>query len=345
MKRSMNRRFACAATGGTFDRLHKGHAALLSKAFQVAGRVLVGITSDEMVRREGKRLAQVVESFPERVKEVKEFLKRRRLLGRAKLFKIDDVAGPAKSSREIEAIVATTETLPGIAQVNRLRRRNGLAPVASVLCRFVCSEDRRHISSTRIRLGELDRNGMIYSRRLKATVYLLTSRLIPSLKKPIGLLVRNSKKPFSAAVKARKLLLAAKPTKIIAVGDVAVKELSSLGVKLDLGVADLKTERRRVFSSPKELGFRYSKLLVASNPASRITRSLVAATRRGLRSEKPVLVQVSGEEDLAVIPVVLFAPLDSVVIYGQPREGLVLVPVTEKKKKEMLALLQRFGKK
>jgi len=298
-----------------------------------------------MVRREGKKLAHVVEPFPQRVREVKEFLKRSRLLGRAKLFKIEDVAGPAKSSRELQAIVATTETLPKVAQVNRLRRRNNLAPVAAVLCRFVCSEDRRHISSTRIRLGELDRNGMIYARHLQATVYLLTSALIPSLKKPIGLLVRNSKKQFSAAAKAKKLLLAAKPTKIIAVGDVAVKELASLSVPLDLGFADLKTERRRVFSAPKELGFKYSALFFASNPASRITHSLVNATRKALKLEKPALVQVSGEEDLAVIPAVLFAPLGSVVVYGQPKEGLVLVPVTEAKKKELLGLLHRFEKK
>ena len=38
---------------------------------------------------------------------------------------------------------------------------------------------------------------------------------------------------------------------------------------------------------------------------------------------------VKGEEDLLVLPVVLFAPEKSVVIYGQPNEGLVIVKVNE----------------
>jgi uncharacterized protein (UPF0218 family) len=40
---------------------------------------------------------------------------------------------------------------------------------------------------------------------------------------------------------------------------------------------------------------------------------------------------------------VLYAPENSYVIYGQPREGIVLVRVTEKKKQEVAALLEAMG--
>ncbi len=36
---------------------------------------------------------------------------------------------------------------------------------------------------------------------------------------------------------------------------------------------------------------------------------------------------VDGEEDLAVLPCVLTAPPESVVLYGQPGEGVVLCEV------------------
>ena len=43
----------------------------------------------------------------------------------------------------------------------------------------------------------------------------------------------------------------------------------------------------------------------------------------------PVRVFVKGEEDLLVLPVLVHAPENSVVLYGQPDEGLVIVPVNQ----------------
>ena len=54
------------------------------------------------------------------------------------------------------------------------------------------------------------------------------------------------------------------------------------------------------------------------------------------------MIIVDGEEDLAVLPVVLLAPLDSLVFYGQRNQGLVLVKVTEEKKSEFVKILARF---
>jgi len=56
------------------------------------------------------------------------------------------------------------------------------------------------------------------------------------------------------------------------------------------------------------------------------------------------LVHIKGEEDLLTLPAVLFAPLDSVVCYGQPGKGMVLVKVTEEKKRGALKIAEKMMK-
>ncbi|HMK82220.1 MAG TPA: DUF359 domain-containing protein, partial [Candidatus Bathyarchaeia archaeon] len=51
---------------------------------------------------------------------------------------------------------------------------------------------------------------------------------------------------------------------------------------------------------------------------------------------------VDGEEDLLVLVVIAVAPVGSLVVYGQPNEGIVLVNVTLAKKKEVVDLLGRM---
>ena len=60
--------------------------------------------------------------------------------------------------------------------------------------------------------------------------------------------------------------------------------------------------------------------------------------------EESVRITVDGEEDLLVIPACIYAPDKSVVLYGQPNEGMVIVPVTSEirnKTKSILYLINR----
>ncbi len=68
-------------------------------------------------------------------------------------------------------------------------------------------------------------------------------------------------------------------------------------------------------------------------------RKLGVPVEKGLK-DGDTLIVVDGEEDLAVIPCVLFADEGDVVLYGQPDEGIVAVEVSEEKKMEIATLIK-----
>jgi hypothetical protein len=53
---------------------------------------------------------------------------------------------------------------------------------------------------------------------------------------------------------------------------------------------------------------------------------------------------VNGEEDLAVIPAVIEAPLGTAIVYGQPSEGMVIIVTTREKKEKAKRLLREILK-
>ena len=58
--------------------------------------------------------------------------------------------------------------------------------------------------------------------------------------------------------------------------------------------------------------------------------------------DPPALIFVEGEEDLAVLPLVLAAPLGVIILYGQPKEGVVLREVDAQAKALAAAFVDRF---
>ena len=76
-------------------------------------------------------------------------------------------------------------------------------------------------------------------------------------------------------------------------------------------------------------------------------------SRRGKDQESVVLID--GEDDLAVIPLLLALPLGSCVFYGQParlasesvvgrpEEGIVKISVSEENKKRAYDIVSRFN--
>ena len=151
-------KFRTVATGGTFDHIHRGHIALLSKSFEVGETVVIGVTSDSFAAREGKAPDQ---SYADRVRGLEsaiqsEFPGRRYLIA-----KLDDYFGPGIASPEVEAIVVTEETKSRVPIANSIRAEKRFSPLQVVVVDYVLSEDGKPISSTRIRSGEIDPRGRL----------------------------------------------------------------------------------------------------------------------------------------------------------------------------------------
>jgi len=133
------------------------------------------------------------------------------------------------------------------------------------------------------------------------------------------------------------------PSKIISVGDITTCNLIESGILPDICIVDHLTCREAVSDEVKKR-IRHPAYHEVSvkNPAGTITPELVTAIKDAMRCEHPIRIFVLGEEDLAVMPAVVLAPLSSIVIYGQPSSGCVLIRVTREKKKEMRELLKQM---
>ncbi|MEN6610390.1 MAG: GTP-dependent dephospho-CoA kinase family protein [Methanoregulaceae archaeon] len=124
---------------------------------------------------------------------------------------------------------------------------------------------------------------------------------------------------------------------VFAVGDVVTKNLLASGIQPALSVVDGYTQR--LPCERPEGPFTW--VCVAKNPAGTICDPLVTCIERAL-GKHGALIQVEGEEDLAVIPIVLRAPDGAVLIYGQPNEGVVVRVIDDAARADARRLLFHF---
>ena len=155
----MKKRFGIVAVGGTFDEFHKGHRALLIKAFEVGNHVLVGLCTDEFARE--LRKPHEAATYEERLRELKDFLRKNGVLSRAEILPLHDSYGVTLSNTSLDAIVVSEETEPRAHEINRMRIAKGLPPLNVVVIEMVPAENHVSISTTRIRQGEIDREGRL----------------------------------------------------------------------------------------------------------------------------------------------------------------------------------------
>jgi pantetheine-phosphate adenylyltransferase len=151
--------FETVAVGGTFDLLHKGHLTLLIKAFEIGNHVLIGLCSDNFLKKMKK--PHKVLSYNERLEELKKFLRTNNFLERAEITPLNDTYGITLSDNRIRAIVVSAETEPRAFEINKKRKNLGMPSLPIVTVKMVLSEDHFPISSTRIWFEEIDREGRL----------------------------------------------------------------------------------------------------------------------------------------------------------------------------------------
>lgn len=145
----------------------------------------------------------------------------------------------------------------------------------------------------------------------------LPKNLRDSLKKPLGILIKDSET-------TRENILKNIPAGsfVITVGDATTEKLIKLGIIPSLQIVDglEKRFKRELPSSTASTTFS------CSNPPAQITQESIDVIKKALQVP-PARITVTGEEDLLVLPVCVYAPENSVVLYGQPNEGLVIVRI------------------
>ena len=127
---------------------------------------------------------------------------------------------------------------------------------------------------------------------------------------------------------------------IICVGDVVTSTLLKLGKEPKIAIVDYRTKRGKYEDERiKKFG---ENVVKVSNPPGTITPELWKVVRKAIHSKKKWRIEVEGEEDLAVIPVVHFAPIGAIVIYGMPNTGVVMIKISDEDKKEVKEIIKEM---
>ncbi len=159
----------------------------------------------------------------------------------------------------------------------------------------------------------------------------LPENLRDQLKIPLGLLLAENE---TDKTNIQKHL--SENSYIITVGDRTTEKMIDFGLTPSLQIIDGQ-EKRKKCNIPKS--FDVSTTLTCDNPAAEITTQSIETIKKAFTSQIPVRITVNGEEDLLVIPVCIYAPDNSVVMYGQPNEGLVIVKITPEIRNKTQTLL------
>lgn len=146
-----SKKYNKVAVGGTFDKFHDGHKKLLSTAFEIANSVEIGVTSDAFGGLKGD-----IDSCKERMGNLKSFFKDK---SNFIIVPLEDPYGTTIYDEDFDAIVVSEETEPTALKINEIRVSKGMNPLDIVVVSFVLAYDGTPISSTRIRSGEINKNG------------------------------------------------------------------------------------------------------------------------------------------------------------------------------------------
>lgn len=153
-------KFDLVATGGTFDIIHKGHMTLLSEAFSISKKVIIGLTSDEMALKKGKILQN---DYSKRLENLVKKIEKNFPDKDFQISKLDSDFGPAVLEKEVQALVVSGETSHQGDVLNQLRKQRELPSVDVIIVPMVLADDGNRISTTRIKDKQIDFDGNLSS--------------------------------------------------------------------------------------------------------------------------------------------------------------------------------------
>ncbi len=103
---SLLKKYDCVAMGGTFDILHTGHIELLKKSFEIGKFVIIGLSSDNLVKEKLKK--NINNSFEVRKHNLVKIIDSEVGSNQYEITKLEDVFGPLMFSEKVDCMVAST---------------------------------------------------------------------------------------------------------------------------------------------------------------------------------------------------------------------------------------------
>lgn len=348
-------KFSLAVCGGTFDLFHAGHKAFIEDSLRLSEKVVLGITGDAYVNNFKNNLG--IENFTVRKASVEQFLDTIGVKDRVAIIEINSAYDPyITTSPHYQAIVVTEQTEKVAKEINIQRQQNNVPALEMIISPLKKAEDGELISSTRIRNGEINRDGRLYiNPAWQGKNLVLPESLRSALQKPWGEVFKE-------------IPVGLDGEKTVVVGDATAEIFNKQKINQFLSIVDFLIHREKKFQKLPELGFDGEVVQTVTNPHAVLTPELFKAVRLAFDKKDRTVILIEGEDDLAVLPVLLAAPLGFSIFYGQPArlasppasqaeqgglgesvagrpdEGLVQIIVTEDNKEKAYRLLQNFDK-
>ena len=331
-------KFECCLVGGTFDRFHAGHKLLLSVAISRSKSVEIHVVNDVLASKK----SNLIQSYEDRTEKIFDWLNQKSHHG-VKILTLNDAFGPAPVHKKADAIVATPETTSNCDQINRMRKSSGLGELSILEVPHMIDYSGAIISSTRIRSGVIDTDGNPWIEHDKTQQMLKMNYSLDSeLKTPMGSLFPGPEDLPEVAMTEALESLSPIHGSIVAVGDVSVATMLDLEIVPDIGIIDGMTKRQELDDSEKVSTVQFQNHLYSNNPPGHISPSMISSIKEALASNQKTLINVEGEEDLAPIIIHCLAPIGTVVIYGQPKVGVVVQITSLSVKERCRNILSQF---
>jgi cytidyltransferase-like protein len=313
---------------GTFDHLHAGHKAVLERAVIEGEAITVGITSEEFLHEYKPHLFEhghnIPQSFEERKHNVEAYVKTVLEQGNINYIAIDNPFSPADTDPSYDALIITTDNKVTGEEINKKRQEKHLPLLILIEVDKVPAVDGQDLSSTRIRLGEINTTGEL----------VLPDYLRESLKVPLGDVFPHEQAQQAFKHKEDQLF--------VTVGDMTTLHAREQGILPDLSIIDYLVERKP-FKQWEDFHFpdTVTQIELQSGPGF-IASEVWSVIIEWEKQRKPTVIQITGEDDLLVLPIVSVLPNDSLVFYGQPGEGIVRVEITDHIKETIHQFLESF---
>ena len=143
--------------GGTFDHFHKGHEEFINLAFSIGRKVTIGLTQKSL--HKNKYLSKTIESYSIRNKSLLDYLKKNKWEKKTKIIPISDIYGTTLIHKDIDVIIVSKATYNNAVKINKKRKEKQYPKLKIVVALNVLGNDKKIITSKRIRKGEINKDG------------------------------------------------------------------------------------------------------------------------------------------------------------------------------------------